>query len=377
MCSDTQMKVVVVGGGIIGTMHALLALEAGYEVVHLERDPRPLSASIRNFGLVWVSGRAAGDELEIALRARELWEQIGAKANIGFRPQGSLTIAQDEAEFEVMRAAVAMDDAHARGFKILDRAQVQHVEPVLQGHFVGALLCTNDAAVEPPLLLGGLRDYLNTFEHYSWVPNFEVVDFYHDDNGNHVVGNDGTKFSGDLVAICPGSAHGGFLSDFLEGAPIRRVHLQMGATVPFAATLSHSIADADSMRYYPAFRNLDLASLPQQDPIAAEHHMQLLLVQRLDHSFTIGDTHVYEEPFGHEIVEAPYEHLSRVISNIFGTPAPAIARRWSGNYSQSTSSDIYFRKELAPGAVVVTGGGGRGNTISPAIAEETISAWAK
>ena len=90
------MRAVIVGGGIIGTMHAVLAVEAGYEVVHIERDARPLSASIRNFGLVWVSGRAAGPELEIALRARQLWEEIGSRAEIGFRPQGSLTIAQTE-----------------------------------------------------------------------------------------------------------------------------------------------------------------------------------------------------------------------------------------------------------------------------------------
>jgi len=44
-------------------------------------------------------------------------------------------------------------------------------------------------------------------------------------------------------------------------------------------------------------------------------------------------------------------------------------------YSQSTSPDIYFRKEIEPGVVIVTGGGGRGNTLSAAIAEETIKAW--
>ncbi len=102
------MKAVVVGGGVIGTMHALLALEAGHEVVHIERDSRPLSASIRNFGLVWVSGRAAGPELDLALRARELWAEIGTRASIGFRPQASLTIAQSEVEFEVMKAAAQM-----------------------------------------------------------------------------------------------------------------------------------------------------------------------------------------------------------------------------------------------------------------------------
>ena len=369
------MRAVVVGGGIIGTMHAVLAIEAGHDVIQLERDSRPLSASVRNFGLVWVSGRAVGPELDLALRARELWEEIGSRAEIGFRTQGSLTIAQNLIEFDVMAEAVSMPDAHMRGFRLLDRWQVQELEPILQGEFVGALECTKDAAVEPDLLLSGLRNYLSSHPNYTWQPNFEVVDFYHDENGNHVTDINGQKVSGDLMVICPGSSHQGFLSEFLEGAPLRRVHLQMGATVPFGATVNHSIADADSMRYYPAFKDLALDSLPPQSASAEKYKMQLLLVPRLDHSFTIGDTHEYEEPFSHEILEAPYDHLRQVISTIFGAPAPVISRRWSGNYSQSTSEDIYFRRDLAPGAVVVTGGGGRGNTLSPAIAEETVKSW--
>ena len=372
-----RVKVVVVGGGIIGTMHALLALEVGHEVVHIERDPKPLSASVRNFGLVWVSGRASGAELETALRARQLWEEIGSRIQIGFRAQGSLTIAQNEAEFAVMRAAAEMPDAHLRGFRILDRAKVRTLEPILQGNFVGALQSTQDAAVEPHLLLSGLHNYLRQQDNYTWCPNFEVVDFYHDETGNHVTDISGQKISGDLMVICPGSAHQGFLSEFLEGAPLRRVHLQMGTTAPMAATLKHTIADADSLRYYPAFKDLALDSLAPQDPVAAEFKMQLLLVPRFDHSFTIGDTHNYEEPFTHEIIEAPYDHLRSVISSIFGAPSPEIVSRWSGNYSQITSEELYYRREIAPGALVVTGGGGRGNTISPAIAEETIRSWPK
>ena len=371
------MKVVIVGGGIIGTMHALLAVDAGYTVVHVERDAAPLSASIRNFGLVWVSGRQSGAELAIALRARTLWEEIGSKAKIGFRPWGSLTVAQNEAEYTVMKEAAAMDDAELRGFNLLDHNQVLSKEPELKGKYLGALECTQDAMVEPSLLLTGLRNYLRSHPNYEWIPNFEVVDFYHDETGNHVTDILGNKVSGDLMAICPGAAHSGFLTEFLDAAPLRKVHLQMGATVPYADSLKHSIADGDSMRYYPAFKDLSLDILPPQSEVASQCKMQLLLVPRIDFSLTIGDTHEYIEPFSHEILEAPYDHLRQVIANLFGAPAPLIARRWSGVYSQSTSQDIYFRKEIAPGAVVVTGGGGRGNTISPAIAEETITSWQK
>ena len=377
MTTSTHKSVIVVGGGIVGTMHALLAVKAGYSVTHVERDLAPQSASVRNFGLIWVSGRAAGPELEVALRARQLWSEIGSEAEIGFRAQHSLTIAQNEAELDVMREAALMPDYLERGFRLLNRQEVMALEPSLQGKFEGALLCTQDAAVEPSLLLGGLRELLAKSPRYQWVSDFEVVDFCHDQTGNHVTDILGRKISGDLIAICPGAAHKGFLSEFFEGAALRKVHLQMGATAPTTQILKHSIADADSMRYYPAFKELSLEKLAPQGEIAASNKMQLLMVQRLDGTFTIGDTHDYVEPFNHELKEAPYEHLAEVMQNILGRPAPAITRRWDGVYSQSTNSDIYFRKELAPGAVVVTGGGGRGNTISPAMAEATILDWAQ
>jgi FAD dependent oxidoreductase TIGR03364 len=368
-------RALIVGGGIIGTMHAVLAAEKGFAVTHLERDIKPSSASVRNFGLVWVSGRLAGAELDLALRAREIWGDLGKKAAIGFRANGSLTIAQTDDEYTVIQEAASMADADLRGFRALNRREVIALEPALGGNYIGALQCTTDAAVEPPLLLGGLRSYLSTFPHYEWVPQFEATDFSHDESGNHITDLSGRKFSGDYLAICAGSAHKGFVAEFLEGAPLRKVRLQMAATAPLGAKLTHSIADADSLRYYPAFRELSLDRLGSQEEIAAQYKMQLLLVQRNDGSLTIGDTHEYEEPFTHEIFEAPYDHLRKVINNIFGRDVAQIEKRWDGVYSQCTSDDIYIRRDIAPGATIVTGGGGRGNTLSPAIAEETVEQW--
>src|SRR5580658_4796326 len=105
-------RVVIVGGGVIGTMHALEAVRRGWEVIHLEADAGPRRASVRNFGLVWVSGRAAGEELELALRARELWDRAAAEApGIGLRPVGSITLARDQYEWDLMGEAVAGPDA--------------------------------------------------------------------------------------------------------------------------------------------------------------------------------------------------------------------------------------------------------------------------
>src|ERR1700683_5374980 len=91
-------RIVVIGGGVLGTMHAVAARRRGYEGVDLERESEARGASVRNFGLVWVSGRRAGAELALALRARELWAELGAEVpGLRFRPAGSRTPGTEDA----------------------------------------------------------------------------------------------------------------------------------------------------------------------------------------------------------------------------------------------------------------------------------------
>jgi glycine/D-amino acid oxidase-like deaminating enzyme len=147
----------------------------------------------------------------------------------------------------------------------------------------------------------------------------------------------------------------------------------MMQTVPLGRRLSTSVADGDSLRYYPAFRVPALADLPAQDPVAAEHHMQLLISQRASGELTVGDTHAYDEPFDFAAAEEPYAHLQARAASLLGRSLPPIARRWTGVYSQALDESICHRREVATRVWLVTGPGGRGMTLSPAIAEQTLA----
>jgi FAD dependent oxidoreductase TIGR03364 len=376
-------RVVIVGGGILGTMHAVLARRHGYAVTQLEREPAGRGASVRNFGLVWVSGRRAGPELALALRARALWEEIAASApGTGFRAAGSLTIATSEAELAVMRAAVVLPDAKQREFELLSSEEVRSVNPALRGEFLGGLYCRADAIVEPRVTLPALRAAL-AGPGYEWRPGREAVEV----TANAVRDQRGDWHRGDLVVLCTGAnftglagphltASGALAADQPPGAEprgLRRVRLQMLQTLPLAERLTTALADGDSLRYYPAYDVPARVALPPQAAVAAASRAQLLLVQRLDGSLTIGDTHSYDEPFGFDVDETAYDHLLARASALLGAPLPRVQRRWAGVYSEVVGTTaLYHRSDVAPGVVLVTGPGGRGMTCSPAIAEETF-----
>jgi FAD dependent oxidoreductase TIGR03364 len=367
------MRVILIGGGIIGTTHARELLKAGHEVIHCERDPEAQSASVRNFGLIWVSGRRGGAELAASIRAREIWGEISKEIpEMIFRGNGSLTLAVNDAEVRVMEECIKKSDATDRKWELLDKAATMRINPSLKGNYLASLWCPLDATVEPGSVLTAIRSTLLLKEKYIWRNNVDIVEIKHSAESVSAIAKSGEVFTGDYLILCPGADHKSLFKEQFDSAPIRRVYLQMMSTAPLDEVLTTSIADGDSMRYYPGYEVPSLDQLPPQAAVASKNHMQLLMVQRADGSLTIGDTHEYDEPFPFKLNEDPYTYLHDVASNLLGRKLPPITNRWSGIYSQQTAGGICDRRQIAANVLTVTGPGGRGNTLAPAIAEETI-----
>jgi glycine/D-amino acid oxidase-like deaminating enzyme len=340
------MRILIVGGGILGTAHADEAIRRGHEVVQLERETEARGATVRNFGLVWVSGRAE-HELDAALRSRRLWEDLAARVPaIGFRATGSMTLLRTPAEVAVAEEATARPDAEAR-----------------------------DGAVESRVALPAIRRHLEESGRYSFHAGTEAREVTSDGAGVHVRDDHGRVFDADLAIVCPGATLGGLARDLAGEVPLRRVRLQMMQTAPLGEVLTTAIADGDSLRYYPGFAGgalKNLRTVQPQSPTAEAHRMQLLCVQRLHGGLTIGDTHEYDEPFDFDVDEAPYQHLTGVVEELLGRRLPAIVKRWAGVYSQCLDpGELVHRGSPADNVWVVAGPGGRGMTLGPALAEQT------
>jgi FAD dependent oxidoreductase TIGR03364 len=366
-------RAVVVGGGVIGTWHALELVRAGFTVDHLEADAAPTGASVRNFGLVWVSGRRSGEELDVARRARRRWEEIGGEVpGIGFRPMASLTVACRDEERAVMEAFARHPEATARGITFLEPREAKAANPAVAGDIAGALHCAEDAVVEPRHVPGALREHLthSAPDRYRFHPGRRVVAA----EPHTAVDATGTRWEGDLVVLATGAAYDHLPGTEAPARQLRRVRLQMLETEPLPARLTTSLADADTLRYYPAYEVAPLAELGEQTPVARQHHLQLLLVQRPGGALTVGDTHAYDEPFDFALVEDPTEELLARAERILGTPLPPVRRRWEGVYAQCRDGRVCLREEIGPGVLLVTGPGGRGMTCAPAIAADTLAA---
>lgn len=265
---------------------------------------------------------------------RELWEGIGARVpDLGFRACGSLTPLRAELETAVAEAAVARPDAAARGYKLLTADEARAVNPALRGDFTAALWCERDAAAEPRTAQLALKRELLKSGRYTFLGGREVREVV----GTASVRDDhGDVHTGDAVILATGAWLGGLVRELAgPDLPVRRVRLQMMQTDPLGEPLTTSVADADSFRYYPAYRGGALDTLNAEQapaPTAAAHRMQLLMVQRRDGGLTIGDTHdEYEHP-------SPSTPSRSRTSTSPGSSSPSSAARCRGSATAGPGS---------------------------------------
>jgi FAD dependent oxidoreductase TIGR03364 len=362
-----MQRVVIVGGGIIGMLHAWEARKRGFDVIHLESDLEPRSATVRNLGMIWVTGRANGSEIELVLRARTMWEQIAQDApGIGFRATGALTVLYTEAEVDTVSQAIEMD-AGVHGYRLLDPANARELNPMLHGDFAKALYCPKDAVIEPRAVLPALRGAL-AGKNYQWHPGVTAVEF----GSGWVRGQDGTTYTGDQVIMCVGSSKVGASARLFENMPLRRVRLQMLETEPLDSSLPTLLSDSLALHYYPVYDVPARRNIPARPDLASRFDIKLMVAQRADGSLTIGDTHCYDEPFDFASTELCYEFILDRFSKLTGRPAPAVRRRWSGTYAQRTDGELVLRREIEENVLLATGVGGRGMGTAPAVAEDTF-----
>ena len=96
----------------------------------------------------------------------------------------------------------------------------------------------------------------------------------------------------------------------------------MAETRPLGRELTTSVADGDSFRYYPGFRDDAGELLEPQEPLACRYAIQLLCQQRLHGGLTIGDTHEADAPGLFETYDAPMDLIVAAARELIGDDLP-------------------------------------------------------
>ena len=102
----------IVGAGIVGLAYATAAVDRGHRVTLFERDSAASSASVRNFGMLWPIGQALTPSYGTALRSLTRWRRIATETDLWLNPCGSLHVAHEDDERDVLQQFHAAASAH-------------------------------------------------------------------------------------------------------------------------------------------------------------------------------------------------------------------------------------------------------------------------
>jgi glycine oxidase len=158
------MRIVVVGGGIMGCATALeLSARGAHDILILERAVPGAEASSAAAGML-AAQIESQDENELArfVSARDAYGAWAASLreatgiDVGHRRSGALQIIRDEAGFAGARERVAQQNARGLRAELLDRQGALAVERAVGDDVVHAVHYPDEAQVDPPQLLRAL-----------------------------------------------------------------------------------------------------------------------------------------------------------------------------------------------------------------------------
>src|SRR6516225_4913707 len=116
---------IVIGAGIVGLATARALALQGFAVKVFERTDKAVGASIRNFGMVWPIGQPAGKMYDRAVRSRNVWKDIAPRADFWLESQGSLHLAYQPDEWQVLQELCAGFQKEGRPVRLLDARSVK------------------------------------------------------------------------------------------------------------------------------------------------------------------------------------------------------------------------------------------------------------
>ena len=365
----------VVGAGIVGLAHAYQLARRGRRVVVFERNARALSASVRNFGMLWPIGQPFGPLRSLAERSLRCWLEVLGSSGLWHEQTGSLHLAYRDDEAQVLREFALESRNDGEPFELLGPAAVaDRAGAVVQDGLQLALGSRSEVCVDPREVVARLPDWLSRrfgveFQFNRAITAVELPGVF---SGQ-------MRWSANRLWVCCGDELGLLFADQLRETEMVKCKLQMMRSQPIGGSwrIGPMLAAGLTLRHYASFGNCPTLPalrrrIAEESPWLDRYGIHVLVSQNGHGELVIGDSHEYGEaiePFDKPEID---EWVLGYLRTFLDAPGLRIAARWHGTYAKH-SSKPYLIEQPAAGVTVIIGLGGAGMTLSFGLAEQVVA----
>lgn len=377
-----QYDLVVIGGGVLGTFHAYHAVKAGKKVALLEKNAKPIGATVQNFGQVVPSGMNIKWQ-NYGRESLEIYKSIQRQFDISIRNNGSIYLASNQEEVQLIEELHQINKSNSYNSQLLTKTECLKNYPGVRADYCKAgLFFPEEVTVEPRTMINRLHTYMQS------KPNFDVfydalaIHIHENGNGVEVTTSGGDVFKGEKAVVCSGKEFNILYPKVFQASDLELVKLQMLLTKPQNNyKLNGSILTGLTIRRYESFTECPSYNQikSKEDAAAFEKKwgIHILFKQRTDGSVIIGDSHEYSNVKTGDLMPADLyqdvdDFMIKEAKKIIDLPTYDIQQRWSGMYTQCKTQDV-FNETIGERVHIVTGIGGKGMTGSAGFTKQNIA----
>lgn len=350
-----RVDLVVVGAGVVGLGHALEAVSRGLSVAVVEREDRPLGASVRNFGHGCITAQSDAAHPH-AVASRERWLRLAREAGFWAGETGTVVVARAGDELEVLRSLAA--ERNGDGIVMLTGKEAD-ARAGTTGSVGGAHLMA-DIRVDPRTAAPAIARWLH---HQGVVFRWSTSALSAESGGVRTSRGD---IEADHVVVCVGHDLDRLFPDVADDVGLRRCSLRMlrvkaPAGRAVRPTASPAVLTGSSMLRYAALARQPAAvsvrdRMARDRPEFLDLDVNLMFTQHPSGDLLVGDTHEYGtsvDPFQPEHIDAL---LLDEMSGLLGARTLEVVERWQGVYASAPGEFLIRQPRARTTIVAVTSG---------------------
>lgn len=146
-----NFDVIVIGAGVIGSSVAYYLAKKGLEVALIEKGGVASGTSSRCDAVALICDKKPGIDTEIGYASIQLFKQLAREFSVDFEfaSRGSLYACETEKELEIARDYVSQQAKDGYDMRMVDRHELQQIEPYLADDLAGGIWTEVDSSMNP------------------------------------------------------------------------------------------------------------------------------------------------------------------------------------------------------------------------------------